>query len=102
MKNNFLYGIMVLVIAIIATINTKSSLSDIEQLSNISIANIEALANSHEADAVSCSVSLNCYNAFGNLIKTVECSSSTGDCTSGREGLFQEEYIKCEGHKYTC
>ncbi|WP_455962371.1 NVEALA domain-containing protein [Bacteroides bouchesdurhonensis] len=100
MKNKILYGILGLAIAIITTINAKDNLN-IERLSNISMANIEALA-AGEGETVSCSISLSCYNKYGNLTRTITCNSSTGDCTSGTEGIFKTEYIKCEGIKYTC
>ena len=102
MKNKILCGIMTIAVVAIAIINVKDGSGNIESLWNMSVADIEGLADSQEADVVSCSVSINCYNAYGRLIKTVECSSSTGDCTSGTEGILQTEWIKCEGKKYTC
>lgn len=102
MKNKYFYSTVILAIAIIATVNIKNNIN-IKTLSDISMANIEALANDQETSSVKCSITLNCYDNYGNLITSTTCSSDTGDCTSGEEGLvFPTKYIKCEGHKYTC
>lgn len=63
-------------------------------LSNLTLANVEALANGGEGGGYSCSASANCYYG-GRQEGSVSCSGNVS-CTSGYE------YVKCDGRTSYC
>lgn len=85
---------IVAIIVIVATVgyNLYASQNEVE-LSNLALANIEALANDGES-GYSCSATANCYYG-GRVEGSVSCTGKVS-CTSGYE------YVKCDGRTNYC
>ncbi|MDR0680723.1 MAG: hypothetical protein LBG15_02555 [Dysgonamonadaceae bacterium] len=84
-------GIALLAIVAVAAWNVNLN-SQSNDLSEISLANIEALAQ--ESGGYSCSASANCY--FGSQVEGSAFCTGTSTYTSGYE------YVKCDGKTSKC
>jgi hypothetical protein len=90
-KKKILGGTALLAIAAVAAWNMNLN-SQGNDLSDVSLANVEALAQ--ESGGNSCSASANCY--YGSQIEGSVSCTGTSTCTSGHE------YVKCDGNTSKC
>lgn len=93
MKKKIMSIITIIVFGVMLGYNINISKKS-KVLSNLTLANIEALANDGEGGGYSCSATANCY--YGERVEgSVSCSGKES-CTSGYE------YVKCDGRTSYC
>ncbi|MEY8687492.1 NVEALA domain-containing protein [Bacteroides sp. AN502(2024)] len=92
MKKKIMGIIAIVVVATVAGYNVYTSQNNV-RLSDLVLANIEALANDGES-GYSCSATANCYYG-GRVEGSVSCTGKVS-CTSGYE------YVKCDGRTNYC
>lgn len=92
MKKKIMGLIAIVAIAAVAGYNVYASQYNMK-LSDLALANVEALANDGES-GYSCSATANCYYA-GRVEGSISCTGKVS-CTSGYE------YVKCDGRTNYC